>query len=104
MRACGDPERPLPRASTWLLVGLAENYAPEHPRAAGVACANAQKGLLAGTGSPFRSPLDSTPAVQMTDSPIRSAADAERGLQSADQLRTSRRIANEARNINAVPE
>jgi hypothetical protein len=72
------------------------------PRA--IACANAQKGLLAGTGSPFRSPLDSTPAVQMTDSPIRSAEDAERGLQSADQLRTSRRLANEARNINAVPE
>ena len=46
--------------------------------------------------------LGSTPAVQMTDSPIRSAEDAERGLQSADQLRTSRRIANEARNINAA--
>jgi hypothetical protein len=49
------------------------------PRA--IACANAQKGLLAGTGSPFRSPLDSTPAVQMTDGPIRSAEDAEPGLQ-----------------------
>jgi hypothetical protein len=46
--------------------------------------------------------LGSMPAVQMTDSPIRSAEDAERGLQSADQLRTSRRIANEARNINAA--
>ena len=92
---------PAPRLG--LLVGLAENYTPEHAHASGDRLREWLNGVARRHGPAMQfTGLGSMLAVHMTDGPIRSAEDAERGLQSADQLRTSRRIANEARNINAA--
>src|SRR6266404_2586670 len=96
------PERLCLAPRLGLLVGMAENYIPEYTVPRAIACAWPNRvARRHGLAMQFTG-LGSMLAVRMTDSPIRSAEDAERGLQSADQLRTSRRIANEARNINAA--